>query len=126
MTAMSPNKIGVFILLNFFVINTSAQSSFRGSFLMSFISEEKNKINAPLLLNVDSGKMVMEIQDEMKKKGVSKRVLFDPVDSTWTMGIEFTNVKQATRIHAAAMFRDSTEKKKITVKVTREKRLIEG
>ena len=76
--------------------------------------------------NVDSGKVMMEIQDEMYKKGVSKRVLFTPADSTWTMIMHLNNVKEAVRVHANAMFRDTMKQQKINVKTTSEKRIIAG
>ena len=94
---------------------------------MSFTSSpERPKKQPALLWNIDVVKMALEIQDEMKQKGVSKRVIFSPADSTWTMGMEFGNVKQATRIHAASMYRDSSEEKKINIKTTRAKCNLEG
>ncbi len=52
-------------------------------------------------------------------------MLFNPVDSTWTMGMEFGNVKQATRIHAASMYQDSSTGKKNDVKILRNKRIVD-
>jgi hypothetical protein len=96
---------------------------------MSFISQESDK-EFPLLWNVESlssgGKIVMEIQDEMKKKGVSKRVLFNNNDSTWTMLMSFNKVKQGTRIKANAMYRDTMKHRKISTKMTKEKKIIQG
>lgn len=58
--------------------------------------------------------------------GVSKRVLFNPSDSTWTMLIEFNKVKQGSRIHASAMYRDSVKHTPVTIKTTKEKRIIDS
>jgi len=83
-----------------------------------------------MILNIQpesgGGKMAMEIQDEMKKKGVDKRVLFNPQDSTWTMLMEYVNTKIGTRIHAAAMFRDSTKVSKMKMKSSAARRTIAG
>jgi len=117
----------VFLFMNFRMEAAFCQQAFRGSFMMSFtFSPEQTKKSDSLWWNIDQGKMALEIQDEMKKKGVSKRVLFDPADSTWTMGLEFSKVKQGTRIHAASMFKDSTEENKIRVKSSGKKRIIAG
>ena len=87
-------------------------------------------IETPLLWNIEpvseGGKMAMEIQDEMIKKGVSKRVLFNPADSTWTMMIAFNKIKQGSRIHAAAMYRDTTKRSVLLKKSSTETRKIEG
>lgn len=120
-------KITTLLVLVCWTGSVSAQNQFRGSFLMSFYStSEKSKSMAPLFWNVDHGKMAMEIRDEMQKKGVTKRVMFNPSDSTWIMAMEFGNVKQATRIHAAAMFRDSLKNQKLEIKTSKEKKIIEG
>jgi hypothetical protein len=117
----------LFLVIGFFSLPACAQKDFGGSFMMSFkYTPERSKASDSLLWNIDNGKMVLEIQDEMKKKGVSKRVLFNPSDSTWTMGMEFSKVKQATRIHAASLFSDSSEHKKITVKTTGHKSPVSG
>lgn len=106
-----------------------AQNPFYGSFTMSFESTDSIK-NIPLqwhiLQEVDGGKMTFELQDEMKKKGVSKRVLFNPADSTWTMLIAFNKIKQGSRIHAAAMYRDTIKHIPLNVKITKEKKIIDG
>ena len=70
--------------------------------------------------------MVLQVQDNMLKKGVNKRVLFKPADSTWTMTISFNNVKQGTRIHGAAMFRDTAKHKPVKFTNTSEKKILEG
>jgi hypothetical protein len=121
------------ISLLFFILSvgvfseTCAQSAFRGSFMMSF-SAPGNAKNDPFLWTVEqrSGykKMALEIQDEMLLKGVRKRVVFDPADSTWTMLISFNKVKQGTRIHAAAMFRDTATHKPVQITKTKETKLI--
>ena len=107
-----------------------AQADFSGSFLMSFESTGSEKQEPSLSWNVHSTKsdhkMVMEIKDEMNKKGVSKRVLFDPADSTWIMMMAYNNVKQAVRVHASSMFRDSVPPKKVVFKKTNIEKVIEG
>jgi hypothetical protein len=76
--------------------------------------------------NVDNGKVMMEIHDEMYKKGVSKRILFSPADSTWTMIMQLNSVKEAVRIHSNAMFRDIMKSKEIKIKETSEEKIIAG
>jgi hypothetical protein len=80
---------------------------FSGSFLMSFTSSSV-KQQPNMLWNVEAepeGRTAMQIQDEMLEKGVSKRILFDPADSSWLMLMELNSIKQGARIHRAAMFR---------------------
>jgi hypothetical protein len=95
---------------------------------MTFNSAQVNASlnDAPMLWNIDSPKMVLEIQDDMKKRGVSKRVLFDSVDSSWTMIMQFNNVNQATRICAAAMFRDTAKLQLPKIIPTKDKQTIYG
>ncbi len=108
----------------------SAQNSFHGNFLMSFRSAAGSDQDAALLWNIqsalDGGKMAMEILDDMKIKGVTKRVLFNPADSTWTMTMEYVNSKVGTRIHAAAMFRATMKVQKIKMKTSGGRRIIDG
>src|SRR6185436_8480523 len=109
------------------IISSSAQKIFNGSFMMTFSSSQQNaKQDPPMFWNVDSGKVMMEIQDEMYKKGVSKRVLFTPADSTWTMIMQLRSVKEAVRVHANAMFHDTMKQPEIKTKSTSEKKVIEG
>ena len=107
-----------------------SQTTFQGSFLMSFKSSGDSTSDVPLFWNVQStangGKTVMEIEDGMRSKGVSKRVLFNPTDSTWIMLMEIGNIKQGTRIHRAAMYRDTTKEVKTKMVSTRLKRAING
>lgn len=125
---MNCKEAKFFIVLIAFLYSSiaSAQGNFRGSFIMSFPSGlgSSNSKDAPMLWNIDSSKMIMEVQDEMKKKGVSKRVLFNIKDSTWTMIMQFNKVNQATRMRASAMFHDSIIKPKI--KLTSEWKKISG
>lgn len=79
-----------------------AQQIFRGSFLMSFSFSTKENM-PPLLWNVDGDKIAIEIQDTMKRKGVTRRIVFNALDSTWTMCMEFNNVKQGTRMRTQKM-----------------------
>ncbi|HKR04465.1 MAG TPA: DUF4412 domain-containing protein [Bacteroidia bacterium] len=116
------------LFLSFYqVFTSSAQKLFTGSFMMTFTSsKEIIKKDPPMFWNVDSGKVMMEIQDEMYKKGVSKRVLFTPADSTWTMIMHLNKVKEAVRVHANAMFRDTMKTPAIKISATKEKKIIEG
>lgn len=118
--------IGLFLGISELI---SAQKPFQGSFLMSFNSAEPDK-DSPLLWNIrlDStgGEMALQVQDNMLKKGVNKRVLFKPADSTWTMLINFNKVKQGTRIYAAAMFRDTSKHRPVTVRKLKDEKIISG
>ena len=106
------------------------QHIFQGSFIMSFKSSSDKGEDPPMLWNIKpalrGGEMAMELQDEMLKKGVSKRVLFNPKDSTWTMLMSFNNVKQGSRMHRAEMFRKKSVDRKIKTSVTAEQRTIDG
>ena len=82
--------------------HTIAQQVFRGSFLMSFAFSTKENM-PPLLWNVEGEKIAIEIQDTMKQKGVTRRILFNAKDSTWTMCMEFNDVKQGTRMRTKKM-----------------------
>ena len=126
-------KINQIILLTFLFISIeiNAQQAYTGSFLLTFQSSSQDNNDFPMLWNIEpakeGGHMAMEIQDDMIKKGVSKRVLFDMKDSTWTMLMEFNKVKQGSRIHAADMFREK-KKSKINIEAhsTNIKKLIDG
>lgn len=121
------------MLLYFIVVfsnaKTFSQEPFSGSFLMTFYSPESDK-DIPFLWSIQQNsrpnKMALEIQDDMLKKGVRKRVLFIPGDSTWTMLINFNKVKQGTRIQAAAMFRDTVKHRPITIRKNKEEKIIEN
>ena len=110
--------------------DTTGQDIFHGSFLMSFKSSSNENTEAPMLWNIESvaagGKMGLEIQDEMLIKGVSKRVIFNPADSTWTMLLSLNSVKQGTMVRRAAMYREEETKKITKVLNTEEKRIING
>ena len=119
----------LFVMFLFFFDSISAQKTFQGSFTMSFETADPEK-DPPMLWNIKSdssgSEMVLQVQDNMLKKGVNKRVLFKPADSTWTMTISFNNVKQGTRIHGAAMYRDTTKHKPVKLTNTSEKKKLEG
>lgn len=104
-----------------------SQPVFSGSFIMTFQSAE---IIPSLLWNIQSeisgGKKAFEFQDEMKRKGVSKKIVFDSRDSTWMMLMEFNKVKQGSRIHAAAMYRDTVIKSEPELVITKEYKLIDN
>ncbi len=110
--------------------NAVGQEYFSGNFLMSFHTNINPNKDFPLLWNIEKepegGRMVLEIQDDMQKKGVSKRVLFNPNDSTWIMMMEYNLVKQGTKIHAAKMFTDTIKPGLFKIKKTKEKRTISG
>ncbi len=105
-----------------------SQSIFQGSFLMSFTSSNVTIQDYPLQWTIQpiSGgiRMAMEIEDNMRMKGVDKRVLFNPADSTWMMLMAIGNVKQGTKIHRAMMYRDSTLDQKEILKFTKISRII--
>jgi hypothetical protein len=117
------------ILLLFAFLPVFGQKAFEGSFLMSFQSAESDK-EFPLLWNIKNDstgeKMALQVKDEMVKKGVVKRVVFIPVDSTWTMLISFNKIKQGTRVHGAAMYRDTMKHRDFSVLSTRETKIIDG
>ncbi len=110
--------------------NSVGQENFSGNLLMSFKASIGPNKDFPLLWNIEKepegGRMVLEIQDDMQKKGVSKRVLFNPNDSTWIMMMEYNLVKQGTKIHAAKMFNDTINPGLFKIKKTKEKRTISG
>jgi hypothetical protein len=122
------------ILILFFLIfsikstKTPAQS-FNGSFLMTF-SSEKDYSDYPMRWYAHNSssekKIAMEVQDEMIVKGVSRRILFDNADSTWTMLIAFNSIKQATRIRVASVFSDTMFQKKIKIIKTKESKILSG
>ena len=97
---------------------------------MSFASPGVENPQDSLLWNINSlsagGVMAMEMQDSMRRKGVSKRVLFNPKDSTWTMLLSFNNVKQGSRVHRADMFRDRADSINFKVIYTKQKKAVEG
>lgn len=70
---------------------------------------------------------MMEIKDEMNVKGVIKRAMFSPADSTWIMTLAYNMNKQAVKVHSSSMYRDSVQDdKKITFKKTTEQKRIQG
>ncbi len=73
----------LFLFLIQLSLHLKGQQPFAGNFMMTFSLSQNDKIkDPPMFWNVDSGKVMVEIQDEMFKKGVSKRILFTPADST--------------------------------------------
>jgi len=126
---MRKGSLKLFFCFLFFFEITLARNPlpFRGSFLMSFSENgPSQKKMWPLQWSVDVVKMGMEVQDDMNKKGVKKRVVYNLADSTWLMLMKFNNVKQGTRIHANAMFRDTMKSPEVKIKSTRETKVIAG
>lgn len=92
----------------FSVVNSFAQQTFDGSFVMTFINVNGNDtLYSPLLWCKKGKRIAIEIQDKGKLRGISQRVLIDPADSTWSMILDASNAKNAARVHAAKMFRDT-------------------
>ena len=100
---------------------------FRGSFKMSFSeSSPGQKKMWPLGCTSDVVKLGLEFQDEMKTKGVQKRIVYDLADSSWLMLMEYNKIKQGIRIKSAAMFGDSMTAPEIKVKSVPGEKIIEG
>ena len=126
---MMKNTVLLILLIFLEIDFISGQKSFHGSFFMSFKSAGEVD-EPPLFWNImdpeKGGKLVFRVEDEMRKKGVNKRVLFDPSDSTWTMMIGFNQVKQGTRIHTAKMFIDTTKHPDFKIQRSNEEKIIGG
>ena len=107
-----------------------AQDLFLGSFLMSFKSQQTDINDVPLLWYVEQNskgmRMMMEFQDEMLQRGVSKRVIYDPADSSWTMLLSMNNIKQGTRVKRAKLFRNEKNNHSLIIKQTADHKIIEG
>ena len=71
-------------------------------------------------------KIAMEIHDDIEKKGVFKRIIFDFNDSNWTLLMSIKDIKQGTRIGATAMFKDSCKLKKIQIKKSIQNEIVAG
>ncbi|MEO8086726.1 MAG: hypothetical protein ABI763_07900 [Bacteroidota bacterium] len=100
---------------------------FRGSFLMSFSEGNASQKKAwPFHCTTDVTKTGIEIKDDMNAKGVNKRIIYNLLDSSWLMLLSYNNVKQATRIHANAMFSDKMVVPKVSMRLTHETKLIDG
>jgi len=110
--------------------NTFAQKEFSGTFTMHILTSDKTDKEIPLSWYLQSkkegGKMAMQIMDDQLAKGVNKRVIFNPSDSTWLMLMGVNKIKQGTKIHRAAMFRDSTESPIYSAKKVKETKIING
>lgn len=123
------NRIVLISIFLVFPQFSYGQDEFSGSFNIHYEESEFIK-DFPMVWHIQpksaGGKMAMEIQDEMKPKGVSKRILFDPIDSTWTMLIEYNKVKQGTSIRSASLFLDSIKTDKPILKKTKYKKVIDN
>ncbi|CAN5367225.1 hypothetical protein BH11BAC2_BH11BAC2_26620 [soil metagenome] len=115
-------------VISFCHTNLFAQQQFNGAFLMSFTNSVNSVEDFPLEWQIESkadgGKMMLEIKDEANKKGVKKRVMFNPLDSTWTMLMEIGTVRQGSKVHRAMMFRDSVLSEKVNITATKEYKTI--
>ncbi len=74
----------------------------------------------------EGSKLAMFIQDNQVKKGVIKRLIFNPADSTWLMLMAINKIKQGTLVHKASMFRDSLFTNNLRLIKTKNKKTIEG
>lgn len=111
-------KTGLSIALLFCTVTAYTQQVFEGSFTVTFTEVNNNDtLFSPLLWCKKGKRVVIEIQDEGRRQGISQRVLIDPTDSTWTMILDASNARNAARVHAAKMFRDTA--KNSLFKVTR-------
>lgn len=110
--------------------NAFAQKEFSGTFTMLIQTSNKTDKEIPLNWYLQSkkegAKMAMQIMDDQLSKGVNKRVIFNPTDSTWLMLMGVNKIKQGTKIHRAAMFRDSTEDAIYKLSKTKETKKING
>ena len=119
------------ITLAFSIFNSYGQVAFEGTFQMNFNTSTNIKSDlGALIWSIDKpgkgNRVAMEIEDEMKKKGVNKRVLFDFNDSSWTMVMAIKNIRQGTKIMSRKMYRDSCSIKKINKKEVKEPEIISG
>ena len=120
--------IFLFTLMHNYIL--LGQEVFHGNFLMSFSSSTEKIMDSPMLWNIESinngGRMALQIQDELLDKGVSKRVIFNPADSTWTMLLSLNSIKQGSRVKRGEMYRQSKSGNKILIKADHAKRIIAG
>jgi len=123
------NRFFILILLLFFNIAVYSQTAlpFRGSFLMTFSESSPGQKKVwPFDCTTDVVKTGLEKQDDMKAKGVHKRIVYDMADSSWLMLMHYNKIKQGTRIKAAAMYKDTMASPVVKIKSVREEKLIEG
>lgn len=117
----------ILLLIIAFCLPSVAQKPLplRGSFIMSFNEDSMAVKKAwPFQCSTDITKTGLEIKDDMNRKGVMKRIIYNRVDSTWLMLLSFKGVKQATRIQAGSMFSNKMKTPMVTTKSTGEKKLI--
>jgi hypothetical protein len=128
------SKSLIYYLITFALILQSvdvfSQKDFSGAFTMRIQTSDPSDKEWPLNWYIQSKsegrKMAMLISDDQAQKGVIKRVIFNPSDSTWFMLMGINKIKQGTKIHRAAMFRDSTEKAIYKLVNSNETKVIEG
>jgi hypothetical protein len=124
--------IQYFIIFSLILKSAGAfsQKDFSGAFTMriqtSDPSDKEWPLNWFLQSKSEGSKMAMIIKDDQSQKGVIKRVIFNPSDSTWLMLMGINKIKQGTKIHRAAMFRDSTERVIYRLANSNETKFIEG
>ncbi len=121
----------LFGLLLLFSNLSFGQNTFVGTFSMNFqtnYSDTTNlcKLNWTIDKIGNNNRQVMEMDDDMKRRGVNKRVLFDFIDSSWTMVMAIKNIKQGTKIKATKMYKDSCDSKKINLKQIKGQEIISG
>lgn len=106
------------------------QVEFKGTFKMVINATDKNGTSTDFNWSIESkkegGRLSMQIMDDQIKKGVIKRVLFNPSDSTWLMLMGINKIKQGTKVHRAAMFRDSSEQSILKLIKSNQTKIISG
>jgi hypothetical protein len=119
--------LSMLLLLGAFPLAAQKIQPFRGRFLMSFSEAVPGQKQAwPFECTVDITQISMEVKDDMNKKGVIKRILYNLADSSWLMLMQYNKIKQGTRIQAKAMFRDTMPTPPVRTKSMKEEKIIEG
>ena len=94
---------------------------------MSFSEGRQDQKQAwPFECTVDITQINMEVKDDMNKKGVTKRILYNLADSFWLMLMQYNNIKQGTHNQTKAMFRDTMASSHIRTKAMKAEKIIEG
>ena len=114
-----------------FCLTAKCQTQFQGSFLMKFSTtyantEDLYSLTWTIDRSFNSERMAMEIEDEMKKRGVNKKVIYNFSDSSWTMAMSIKDIKQGTKMGAKMMYKDSCKSKEIKIKRFKNNEIISG